>query len=622
MNKNIDKMISKVITDPKLRKSLTEQRTFDDVYEFCSSVSGGYTKKELENFFDEILDYSDPLYEEMEDEHMASVAGGINKNIYAKILAYSLSMLTLASSSNVGATSSTSQPGEPVKSASVQDNKESFWKKYKKIIIGLGLAGLLCAGVGSVYLWNKKSDQGNDEGKRAGKTSDGTKTKTKTKTKEQEEEELIYGYSEEHHGTDSGSKAQKIYRSLRSFIENLPLVGGALAFAGAGSYVLSDLGSMAFQIAKIDSATWPIQKLIEKFSDFRKRVQKNMNHEELSLSGAFDNLKYLFEEVKGQEKAKEQIKSVVYGILHRKNQAKLSGKKYGRGDVLYFTGPSGVGKTLMARGLAKYKILTSNTEPFYISASEVDKESTSTVIDQLFGLNSYGGYGGYDEYGSRGNRAVTTPKSLVKYLNNNPDGVVIVDEYDKMWSPNLDEIFRTIVDHGVVNVKGQTIDCSGITFILTSNESTKSIEGGNQDAETEEQIDDGTGSRTQVKHDKSFLNRLQPVEFSNLSSEEYIKIIKKEFKDELIGYWANPEVNGIEIVINDDCLKNMAKVVENKNQGARYITRLQSDLFRDISIKVFDAEVKEKDFYRGKKIFVEFNPQTEEFILKDNVAKQ
>ena len=57
--------------------------------------------------------------------------------------------------------------------------------------------------------------------------------------------------------------------------------------------------------------------------------------------------------------------------------------------------------------------------------------------------------------------------------------------------------------------------------------------------------------------------------------------------------------------------------VEKKNIGARYITKLQSDLFRDISMKVFDAEEKGKDFYRGKKIFVEFNPDTEEFTLKD-----
>ena len=283
------------------------------------------------------------------------------------------------------------------------------------------------------------------------------------------------------------------------------------------------------------------------------------------------------------------------------------GHKYDRGDVLYFAGPSGVGKTLMAKGLAKYKILTTNADPFYMSASEVDKESSESVVDQLFGNKYYGGYGGYG-YDNGGRNVITKPKNLVKYLNDNPDGIVIVDEYDKMWSPALDEVFRTIVDKGTISVKGQTIDCSGITFILTSNESKSSLEGGNQDQTQDKDVDDG---------DKSFINRLQPVEFENLSSAEYAQIINKEIKKDLVDYWADPNVKGLKVNLDEKCLKDMAVVVEKKNQGARYITKLQSDLFRDISMKVFEVEKDKKDFYRGKKINVEFNPDTEEFTLKD-----
>lgn len=620
MNKNIDKMISKIVETPELCEELIQQKSLDDVYKFCYSVSGGYTREEFEKFLDEILNYYEPLYKEMEDEEMANVAGGVSRNIYAKVIAYSLSAITMISSFHVGAASGTSKLAPTNKYQYSQSNKDSFWNKYKKIIIGLGLTGLILLAGGSLYYLNKKNDGQPDVPKKDEQKKDKPKKKhVKKKEAKRKDQESDDEDSDDDDVDDPSSKSLQIYNYLKNWVYNIPKVGTGLAVVGAGGYILSDLGSIASHIAKIDSASWSIQRLISKFSDFRKWIDNKIHHEELSLQDAFGNLEYLFDEVKGQEKAKEQIKSIVYGILHRKNQAKLSGKKYDRGDVLYFTGPSGVGKTLMARGLAKYKILTSNTEPFYISASEVDKESSHTVVDQLFSMDNYG-YGGYDDYNAGGNRVISTPKSLVKYLNNNPDGVVIIDEYDKMWSPNLDEIFRTIMDHGVVNIKGQTIDCSGITFILTSNESTKSIQGGNQDEQKEVEVDDGTGSRTIVKHDKSFLNRLQPVEFSNLSSEEYIKIIEKEFKDELIEYWASPEVNDIDVIMSDTCLLNMAKVVEKKNQGARYITKLQSDLFRDISIKVFDAEVKEKDFYRGKKIFVEFNPATEMFALKDNVV--
>lgn len=608
MNKNIEKMISKIMESPELWENLAWQRSLDDAYEFCRSVSGGYTKEEFEEFLDEVLDYEEPFPEEVDDEDMANIAGGMNrKSIYAKIMACSLSALTLASSANVGAVSNTSQTLSASKYQSVKANKNSFWERYKKIIIGLGVVGLAALIGGAVYYHNKKQTVTPEAEALGESKAEPQKT-----------------YSKKHRASKSGKNddsnwAIDLYRGLKRALHKIPVIGPVISVAAVGGLIISDLGAISSAVSKIDNASWSFSKLVQKFADFRQSISNKINHEELSLNDAFDNLKYLFEEVKGQEKAKEQIKSIVYGILHRKNQAKLLGKKYDRGDVLYFYGPSGVGKTLIAQGLATYKILTSNAAPFYISASEVDKDSKETVIDQLFGANNYG-YGGYDEYNG-GNRVPSTPKSLVKYLSNNPDGVVIIDEYDKMWSPALDEIFRTIMDHGVVSIKGQVIDCSGITFILTSNESTKSIQGGNQDGQTPEEVDDGTGSRTTIKHDKSFLNRFQPVEFSNLSSKEYAQIIQKEFKDDLVGYWADPEVNGIDIVIDDDCLANMAEVVENKNIGARYITKLQSDLFRDISMKVFDAEVKEKDFYRGKKIFVSFNPATEEFTLKDEKEK-
>ena len=74
-------------------------------------------------------------------------------------------------------------------------------------------------------------------------------------------------------------------------------------------------------------------------------------------------------DVKGQENAKKEIRKIVYGIAHNKNQAIFNKENYSHGDIIYILGPSGVGKTFVSLRIAK---ALSNHEPFIISASDVD----------------------------------------------------------------------------------------------------------------------------------------------------------------------------------------------------------------------------------------------------------
>lgn len=586
MNNNIEKLIDKILSNRNYCKKLAGLSSMEEVYNYCLSIQDGYTIEEFEEFLENInVDEQINFEDKDSDIDLKDVSGGSASNKYVKVIACSLAALNMAFPLSqcvvYGADAQPASTQTRKYSRSIGSREPSFWQKYKKRIVKAGMLGAAILGMFWLY---RRANQVSTNGK-SGEAGDNKKSSN--------------WYS------DLKNKAGGILPSIAIF---------------AGMWeMMSDLSSLSKKINNISTATWPIKQLWSRFLDFRRYLDRKLDTMELPLDESFENLDLLFEEVKGQHKAKEQIKSIVYGILHRKNQAKLTGRKYEHADVLYFAGPSGVGKTLMARGLAKYKILTANTEPFYISASEIDKDSSESVVEQLFGLNRYygGSYGGYGNYDKDERNVITKPKNLVKYINENPGGVIIIDEYDKMWSRTFDEIFRTAVDNGRINVKGQTIDCSGMTFILTSNESKKSLEGGNQDFQKDGEADDGTGSRTIVKHDKSFINRLQPVEFENLSSVEYKQIIEKEINRDLVEYWSDPEVKDLQIVLDDKCLEAMAKVVERKNQGARYITKLQSDLFRDISIKVFDAEVKEKDYYRGKKLFVQFDPETEVFTLSD-----
>ena len=401
--------------------------------------------------------------------------------------------------------------------------------------------------------------------------------------------------------------------SVNTFVENHSTVLYPILFINILGGTIEALGRVSKSFSQIGNANYYFQNLMTKINNgltrFSKRFEKNLTvNEKISM------LKTLCGDVKGQEIAKTRVLSIIYGIIHDKNQAQISGEKYAHGDVLYFVGPSGVGKTFLAEHCIAPVL--SKMSPYIISASEVDKSSgKETIIDQLFGLDNYGGGYGYGYgYGGYGGNALSKRKNLVEYLENNPGGIVIINEYDKMWCHELDEIFRSIMDQGIVTVKGQKIDCSGTTFIITSNECSSSVFGGNQDEIKKEDIDDGTGSRTYIKHEKSFLNRVKIVEFDNLTAEEYEKIALKEFNEKVVDYWKNPEVAGINIDLGDT-IKHIALRVESQNQGARCITDIRYKLIHDIVTKITDSSIEQ---YTGKTIYVSYDENTNEFTLYDN----
>ncbi|MBR1779461.1 MAG: AAA family ATPase [Clostridia bacterium] len=305
------------------------------------------------------------------------------------------------------------------------------------------------------------------------------------------------------------------------------------------------------------------------------------------------------QELKGQENAKKEITKIVSGIAHNKNQAAFNKEEYSHGDVIYILGPSGVGKTFVSLRIA-YAL--SNHEPFIISASEVDLQNKDTVIDQLFNFDDY-----YFGYGA----SIKECKRLVKYLKNHKGGVVIINEYDKMWSPALDEVLRTITDQGIINIRGQTIYCKGTTFIITSNECTQAIESGNQDLISDaKEIDDGTGSRTNlVKHDRSFLNRVKKVIFENLTEEDYENIAKNEYGEKFKNYWkdfANIDLN------MESIYSHIAKKAVKENKGSRIINSVMDGLTKEL------AEFTEENNRKGQEpinVCVSYDEDADKFSL-------
>lgn len=352
--------------------------------------------------------------------------------------------------------------------------------------------------------------------------------------------------------TGNGSVLGSIWSMIKSSplnIFNNPILSMLLA-VGAISYVKSLWNNF---MAKIEAG----------------KIEKPINPAE-----AMQKLDILMQNLKGQPKAKEQIRRAVLNIVDKHSQFKLqrNSKKAGPGaNVIYMVGPSGVGKSFSA-DMIRQVLNGFNAEPYVIEASDIDRNSKVSAVEQLFGMKV-----------RRVNMSEVYEYSpIITRLKAVPDTVFIINEYDKMYTEGLDEKLRTIMDQGYINVNGEKIDCSAATFIITSNESHGSVTKGN--TETDDN-DDGTGSRTFIDHDKAFLNRIKLIEFDNLTAEEYREIAMWPFihlaSRYSVQYGINLDLNGT--------IDAVAKRVEQLNKGARpiftYLEALNDKLLNDVVLQ-------------------------------------
>ena len=76
MVKNIDRMIESVIEREDLMRELAEQESYEDVYDFCTSIEDGYTQEELFEFLEGAYEDYGYMPSELEDATQNCVAGG------------------------------------------------------------------------------------------------------------------------------------------------------------------------------------------------------------------------------------------------------------------------------------------------------------------------------------------------------------------------------------------------------------------------------------------------------------------------------------------------------------------------------------------------------------------
>jgi len=259
----------------------------------------------------------------------------------------------------------------------------------------------------------------------------------------------------------------------------------------------------------------------------------------------------LNKEVIGQNEA---LKAVARAI--KRNKAGLSDLNRPIGSFM-FLGPTGVGKTQVAKTLAKF-LFDSDKSLIRIDMSEyMEKHAASRLV------GAPPGYVGYDEGGQ-----------LTEAVRRNPYSVVLFDEIEKAHPDVFNTLLQVLDDGRLTDNKGVTIDFKNTIIIMTSNIASDKIMQFEDKNEREKEVN--TELKTHFKPE--FLNRLDDIViFNPLGLEAITSIVDIMFESiqtKLAG-------RNIDITLTQEAKKYIAKAGFDPDYGARPLKRALYDEVED-----------------------------------------
>ena len=304
-------------------------------------------------------------------------------------------------------------------------------------------------------------------------------------------------------------------------------------------------------------------------------VQRMAQAEGMKLLGMKDDL---LSKVIGQDKA---IATLVKAIQRSRVGLKDPNKPIG---TFMFLGPTGVGKTHLAKELAKL-MFGSADALIRIDMSEYMEKFT---VSRLVGAPP--GYVGYEEGGQ-----------LTEKVRRKPYSIVLLDEIEKAH-PDVFNILLQVMDEGrLTDSYGRTVDFKNTIVIMTSNIGTRQLKefGKGIGFAAQVRTDDKEYSRSVITKalNKSFapefINRLDEIiTFDQLDMDALTRIIDIELK----GLYSRVENIGYKLVIDEDAKKFVATKGYDVQFGARPLKRaIQNNLEDGISELILGSEMAAGD---------------------------
>jgi ATP-dependent Clp protease ATP-binding subunit ClpC len=304
-------------------------------------------------------------------------------------------------------------------------------------------------------------------------------------------------------------------------------------------------------------------------------VQRMAQAEGLKLAGMKEELQA---KVIAQDAAIEKLTKAIL-----RSRVGLKDPNHPIGTFM-FLGPTGVGKTHLAKQLAKYMFGSADALIRIDMSEYMEKYTVSRMI------GAAPGYVGYEEGGQ-----------LTEKVRRKPYSIVLLDEIEKAH-PDVFNILLQVLDEGrLTDNYGRTIDFKNTVIIMTSNIGTRQLKefGRGVGFAAQNRTDDNEHSRSVIQKALNktfapeFLNRLDEIiTFDQLSLEAITKIVDIELK----GLYERVEAIGYKLVVEDDAKTFLASKGYDVQFGARPLKRaIQNHLEDGLSELIVAEELQPGD---------------------------
>jgi len=277
----------------------------------------------------------------------------------------------------------------------------------------------------------------------------------------------------------------------------------------------------------------------------------------------------LSQRVVGQGKAIDAVANAV-----RRARSGLQDPNRPIGSFI-FMGPTGVGKTELARALAQFLF----DDEQYMVRVDMSEYMEKHSVARLIGAPP--GYVGYEEGGY-----------LTEAIRRRPYSVILFDEIEKAHPDVFNALLQILDDGRMTDGKGRTVDFKNTVLIMTSNVGSQFI----QDIRDQNihEMERAVMDALRATFKPEFLNRIDEIViFNALGPEEIRKIVGIQI--DLLG--KRLEANKITLTLTDSTEKFLAETGFDPVYGARPLKRAIQHYVQDpLAVKILEGSVKEGDY--------------------------